>query len=133
MIRAVLADTGPLYAAIDSTDAQHHRAQQDLKRLAREGRAVIVACPILLEAHRLVLRRLGTETASRWLDEILKSGPPVNPALEDYLDAAMRLSALADQPITLFDATLAALASRMKMEIWTYDHHFDLMRAAVWR
>ena len=45
----------------------------------------------------------------------------------------MRLSALADQPITLFDATLAALASRMKVEIWTYDHHFDLMRAKVWR
>lgn len=80
-----------------------------------------------------MLRRLGTRTASVWLDEVLKSGPPVNPLMEDYLDAAMRLSAFPDQPITLFDATLAAIASRLTMAIWTYDHHFDLMRANVWR
>ena len=117
MIRAVLADTGPLFAAADPSDAQHQRAQEELKRLACEARVVIVACPILLEAHRLVLRRLGTAMASAWLDEILKSGPPVNPLIEDYLDAAMRLSALPDQPITMFDATLAALASRIRIEI----------------
>ncbi len=31
MIRAVLADTGPLFAANDITDAHHQRALQDLK------------------------------------------------------------------------------------------------------
>lgn len=45
----------------------------------------------------------------------------------------MTLSALPDQAITLFDATLAVLASRLKLEVWTYDHHFDVMRAKVWR
>jgi hypothetical protein len=45
----------------------------------------------------------------------------------------MKLSLLPDQSITLFDATLAALASRLKIEVWTYDHHFDIMRAKVWR
>jgi len=45
----------------------------------------------------------------------------------------MMLSSLPDQSITLFDATLAALASRLKMEVWTYDHHFDAMRVKVWR
>jgi predicted nucleic acid-binding protein len=40
---------------------------------------------------------------------------------------------LADPNITLVDATVAALAIRMRMDVWTYDHHFDVMRVGVWR
>ncbi|MGC2112356.1 MAG: PIN domain-containing protein [Candidatus Korobacteraceae bacterium] len=133
MTRSVLADTGPLYAAVDPDDIHHRRAHDDLKRLAREKRAVIVPYPTLLEAHSLVMRRLGRATASVWLDEILKSSAPANPSAEDYSDGVMRLAALPDQAITLCDATLAALGARLKIEIWTYDHHFDVMRAKVWR
>jgi predicted nucleic acid-binding protein len=133
MRRSVLADTGPLYAALDRDDAYHHRARREIKQFAQEKRNVVVASPTLLEAHRLVLRRLGQELASAWLDEVLKTGSLINPSLEDYWEGVMRLSALPDQSITLFDATLAALASRLGMEIWTYDHHFDVMRARVWR
>ncbi len=130
---AVLADTGPLYAALDRDDAYHRRARRELKQLAQEKRNVIVSCPTLLEAHRLVLRRLGQELGSAWLDDVLKIGSLTNPSLEDYWEGVMRLSALPDQSITQCDATLAALASRLGMEIWTYDHHFDVMRARVWR
>ncbi len=35
--------------------------------------------------------------------------------------------------ITLVDATVAALALRLGLEVWTYDHHFDVMRVPVWR
>jgi hypothetical protein len=38
-----------------------------------------------------------------------------------------------DQPITLFDAAVATLAARLQIEVWTYDHHFDVMNASVWR
>ncbi len=133
MTRAVLADTGPLYAAVDPDDIHHGRAQEELKRLARQKRDVVIAYPTLLEAHALVLRRLGRQTASVWLDEIMKSSTSASPSVEDYLDGIMRLSALPDQSISLFDATLAALGARLKVEIWTYDHHFDVMRAKVWR
>ena len=133
MNRAVLADSGPLYAAVDPNDANHRRAQRELKRLSRESRYVIVTYPILLETHALVLRRMGPKAASAWLDEILKSGTPVSPSVEDYLDGVMTLSALPDQSITLFDVTLAAMGTRLKMEIWTYDHHFNVMRSEVWR
>jgi len=44
-----------------------------------------------------------------------------------------RLRALTDQPITLFDATVAAMATRLNFDVWTYDHHFDVMRIGVWR
>ena len=38
-----------------------------------------------------------------------------------------------DQPITLFDALLAVMSERFDLPVWTFDHHFDVMRVAVWR
>jgi hypothetical protein len=62
MRSAVLADSGPLYAAVDPDDAYHPQAQREL-----------------------------------------------------------------------FNATLAVLAARLGVAVWTYDHHFDIMRVEVWR
>jgi predicted nucleic acid-binding protein len=67
-----------------------------------------------------------------WLAE-MADATLVNLAPEDYRDAFARVRALADQHISLFDATVAALATRLGFEVWTYDHHFDVMRVAVWR
>lgn len=133
MKRAVLADTGPLYAAADPDDAHHARAQRELGRLAREKREVLLAYPTLLEAYTLVLYRLGSPAASAWLQETLGGAALINPTPEDYRLAAARLADLPGQAITLFDATLAVLASRLQMEVWTYDHHFDVMHITVWR
>ena len=133
MRRAVLADTGPLYAAADPDDAHHQRAHRELKRITRDKREVIVAYPTLAEAYTLVLYRLGKEAALSWLDDVGSGVALVNPTPEDYQEAMQKLLAFPDQPITLFDATLAVLCGRLGTEVWTYDHHFDLMRAAVWR
>ena len=133
MKRDVLADTGPLYAAVDPDDEHHARAQRELKRLTREKREVVLAYPTLLEAYTLVLYRLGNQAASGWLKDTLGGAALINPTPEDYREAASKLSGLADQPITLFDATVAVLATRLQIEVWTYDHHFDVMNASVWR
>ncbi len=132
MRQVVLADTGPLYAAADPDDAHHQRARRELRRLAGEKREVIVAYPTLSEAYTLVLYRLGKEAASGWLNDVLSGVALVNPTPQDYHEAMKKLLAFADQPITLFDATVAVLGGRLGVEVWTYDHHFDLMRAAVW-
>ena len=133
MKRSVLADTGPLYAAVDPDDAHHARAQRELRRLQRDQREVVLAYSTLLEAYTLVLHRLGNRAASDWLKEVLAGAALFNPTPEDYRQAAAKLSDLAGQPITLFDATVAVLAERLQMEVWTYDHHFDVMQASVWR
>jgi predicted nucleic acid-binding protein len=130
--RAVLADTGPLYAAVDPHDAHHKQALAELRQLDREKREVVVAYPILLEAYTMVRRRLGGNAASDWLTD-MSDAALVNPTPEDYRQAVARIGALAGQPITLFDATVAALATRLNLEVWTYTHHFDVMRVAVWR
>jgi predicted nucleic acid-binding protein len=132
MMHAVLADTGPLYAAVDPRDAFHEQAVAEIRKLARERRRVVVAYPILLEAHAMVRRRLGRSAASDWLADMVDTAL-INPTPEDYRQAVARIGAAADQPITLFDATVAVLATRLRLEVWTYDHHFDVMRVPVWR
>lgn len=132
MRAAVLADAGPLYAAADPDDAHHKRSRRELRRLADQNQEIVVAYPTLLEAYTLVLFRLGEPAALRWLEDMADAAL-VNPSAEDYRHAIVRVQSLKDQPITLFDALVATLAHRLGMEVWTYDHHFDLMRVAVWR
>jgi len=132
MMRAVLADAGPLYAIADESDALHERATQELRHLELDAREVLVSYPTLLETYSLVLYRMGNKAAAKWLtyigDAIFLNATP-----EDYRQALVRVRNVGDQHITLFDATLAQLATRLRLEVWTYDHHFDAMRIPVWR
>jgi predicted nucleic acid-binding protein len=127
MMRAVLADTGPLYAALDPEDGYHKRALQE-----RDRRQIVVLYSTLLEAHSLIMFRLGRDVASEWLTEMANAAL-LNPVPEDYREAAARIRSLTDQPITLVDAVAAVIATRLQVEVWTYDHHFDVMRVPVWR
>jgi predicted nucleic acid-binding protein len=131
-MRVVMADTGPLYAAVDPHDAQHKRALQELQNLHKDRRQVVTLYSTLLEAHSLILFRLGRAVAAQWLRE-MADATMINPTAEDYRQAEGRIQTLADQPITFFDAVVATVATRLKVEVWTYDHHFDVMRVPVWR
>lgn len=132
-MRAVLADAGPLYALVDPDDRFHDRARSEARRIAEQGWPVVVPFPILLESHSLVLRRLGNRSARKWLDELTAGAGLLNPHRDDYLAASRRLRAYSDQSITLCDAVLAVLADQLRLSVWTFDHHFDVMGVAVWR
>ena len=132
MRNAVLADTGPIYAAVDPSDLHHQQALRELQRLSRERCSVIVSFSTLLEVHSLILRKMRPSVALRWLEEMAVT-TLINPTPEDYRQASARLADFTDQSITLFDATLAILALRTGLTVWTYDHHFDVMRIPVWR
>ncbi|MBI3666300.1 MAG: hypothetical protein HY236_08765 [Acidobacteria bacterium] len=130
---AILADTGPLYAAADPSDQYHRRAHEELRRLGKQGHSVVIAYPTLLEAYTLVLRRLGPEFAHAWLEEVLTGSGLINPTARDYSEAARRTRDYPDQPLTLFDTVLAVLSERLALPIWTYDRHFEMMRMKLWR
>jgi predicted nucleic acid-binding protein len=130
---SVLVDTGPLYALVDPDDQYHVRARSELKRISEERFDLKVAWPVVLEAYSLVLRRLGVRVARTWLEQLVQGAGLLNPEREDYLGASRLLERYSDQPITLVDGTLATLAFDLGIPVWTYDHHFDVMGAPVWR
>jgi predicted nucleic acid-binding protein len=130
---AVLADTGPLFAALDPDDQYHNRSQNELERLTRENREVVLSYPVLFETYTLALRNLGAQAANDWLVEVSNNTSFVNPTPEDYRQAIRTVLRFKGQKITLFDAIVAVLAMRLDLKIWTYDHDFDVMRAPVWR
>ena len=51
--RLVLADTGPLYAALNPRDQYFARAQDELNVLAGDGWEVAVIYPTILETYSL--------------------------------------------------------------------------------
>lgn len=132
-MRAVLADTGPLYAALDPDDDNHGRAREDIERLNSGGLGVMVAYPTLCEGYSLILYRLGIATAHAWLEELREHASPINPVPDDYGKASELLLEYRDQGFSMFDAVTACFSERLELPIWTYDHHFDIMRVEVWR
>jgi predicted nucleic acid-binding protein len=94
---------------------------------------ILVAAPILTEAHSLIVHRLGPITAQRWLQEVFDSAAIVLPSERDFRAALQTIQRFTDQSITLTDAILAVLSRRLRLPVWTYDHHFDIMQVEVWR
>lgn len=118
----------------DPDDQYHERAQEDSLRLERERISVVIAYPTLLEAYNLILRRLSLPNAHDWLAEATTAAAQlINPTPEDYRRAVKQTRRFSDQTITLFDAVTATLSERLELPVWTFDHHFDVIRVPVWR
>ncbi len=132
-MRSVLADTGPLYALVDSDDRYHAEASQQLAQLQALDLSVIVLQPIFMESYTLILRKLGKSKAQAWLHELSRGVDLVNPTARDYEQARQRVASFPDQAITLFDSTLATLSQQLDTPVWTYDFHFGVMGIQVWR
>jgi predicted nucleic acid-binding protein len=131
--RYVLADAGPLYATLDPSDQYHERAVAEGKKLVKDGYDVAVAYPTLQEVHSLVLYRLGHKPATKFLREAEDRSTFLVPTDSQYGIAIERLSRYPDQSLSMADAVVGVLAEQLHLSVWTYDHHFDIMRIPVWR
>jgi predicted nucleic acid-binding protein len=88
---------------------------------------------VFLETQSLILKRLGIQIGFRFIQEISVGTDLFQPTIEDYQRAVQLVQNYPDQAITLFDATTAAIAQRLELEVWTYDFHFNVMQATVWQ
>ena len=132
-MRAVLADTGPLYAAAIVSDQYHARAQEELARISRAALPVFALYPTVTEAYSLVLRRVTPATAHAWVNDLLERVNLLNPTAEDYHEAVQLVQRYKDQTPSLFDALLAVISGQLEVAVWTFDRDFDTMRVPVWR
>ena len=132
-MKAILVDTGPLYAETDKSDRYHHQACTELQTLNQSKAHLLVPYPILMEAHKLVLYKGGNRAAASFMQRLLSGTNVINPTVKDYQHAYNLVGQFPDQTITLFDALLATLSKEMNLPVWTYDYHFDVMQVEVWR
>lgn len=121
MSSVVLADTGPLYPLRDPNDSWHERSRAEVGRLRAERLKVLVSYSTLIEGHTLALRKLGITEAQSFLMYVARTAILVNPTVEDYDRATVRVLRYSDQDITLADTVLAEVGHRLEAPVWTYE------------
>lgn len=121
--RAVLLDSSAILALIDASDANHTDAVSTARLLAAERRPVFITQAIELEAHALLLRKLGRGPAREWL---ARSGLTVVRATRDEEAAARELVLThEDKDWSLCDAlSFSVIARRRAAGAFAFDHHF---------
>ena len=121
--RGVLWDSSAILALLDADDVDHERAVAIAGQIASEGRPSFVTNYIEVEAHALLLRKLGRTLAREWL---LTGGLPVVRALPQEEDRAREIVVRhSDKDWSLCDAiSFAVLDVRGIRRAFTFDRHF---------
>lgn len=122
-----------MYALRDPNDSRHERAREELGHLKAQRLRLVVPFTTLIESHALVQRKLGFTPAGSFLRYLVRTSVLLTPTEGDYRGAIRRVSRYPDQDISLSDAVLAEIGDRLETPVWTFDHHFDIMGARVWR
>jgi uncharacterized protein len=124
----IVVDTGPLYAAADSSDA-HHAACAALFTAPAEQ--LVVPVSVVVEASFLIERHLGPSAEAVFLGSLAPAGIIVEQLAEgDLTRMAELVTAYADLPLGAVDASVVAVAERLGVNtLMTLDHrHFTVVR-----
>jgi len=121
--RGVLWDSSAILALLDADDADHERAVTIAGQIASERRPSFITNYIEVEAHALLLRKLGRMLAREWL---LAGGLPVIRVLPAEEDRAREIVARhSDKDWSLCDAiSFAVLDVRGIRRAFSFDRHF---------
>lgn len=124
---AVLADTNALYALTDADDPYHEQVSQ---YVTNTSAVLIVPVTILPEVDYLIARNLGAHIAITVLQEIIAGAFRLEViTAEDIARAIEVMKQYADSDIDVVDASIVAVAERLKItRILTRDQHFRMFR-----
>jgi predicted nucleic acid-binding protein len=130
--RAVLLDSSAILALADASDGKHESAMKTATQLGKAGLAVFITPAIELEAHALLLRKVGRFVAREWL---LRSGLHViRPTGAEEERARSLIATHEDKDWSLCDAvSFAVILGRKAAGAFSFDHHFrQAGRFRVW-
>lgn len=119
----VVVDTGPLIAIADCDDAHHHAC---LDWFDRHHGPVIVPAPVIVEVCWLLGRRVGPVAEAAFIAG-LAGGDPSIEALgpDDYQRAAQLVDRYTDMDLGFVDASVIAVAERLKVTTVATINHRD--------
>jgi predicted nucleic acid-binding protein len=126
----IVADTGPLVAALDRDDRDHVRVAAFLADL-REP--VVVPTPVLYETCFFVGSRLGAQAEAALLRQVGQGRLRIErPTDMDYERAAALVERYGDWPLGAVDGLVCAIAERLgTLRLLSFDHrHFAALRPA---
>lgn len=126
MISIAIVDSGPLVAAANSADPAH---QACLDVLQTPGLHLVIPALCVAEAAYLIHSRRGSATEARFLRG-LEGFDVQAPAAQDWPRISEIVEQYADLPLGGTDASVVALAERLRTEIViTLDRrHFGTVR-----
>jgi predicted nucleic acid-binding protein len=125
---ALILDTGPLYASLDRSDADH-RACRELIETASEP--LVIPAPVLVEVDYWVHQRLHPGVFVALLDDIAAGAYRVEDlTVADFRRVRDLCDRYADADIGYVDAAVMAIVERLdEPKLATLDHrHFGMVR-----
>ena len=123
----IVADSSVIYALLDRRDGWHERVAGWYERSTPE----LATTPLVLaEVDHLASARLGRDAVVAWRQDLASDAYRVEWWSAGASEAAELASSYTDSGVSLTDASLVALASRIgTVEIATLDErHFRLLR-----
>ncbi len=125
---ALILDTGPLYASLDRSDADHARC----RRLIEEAdEPLLVPAPVLVELDYLIQRSLHPGVLVALLGDIVGGAyEVVEVTIADHRRIAQLCDRYADLDVGYVDAAVLAIVERLdEPKLATLDHrHFGALR-----
>ena len=125
---ALVLDTGPLLAALDSADVDYERCAE-LVTSARED--LVVPALVLAELDYWCHQRLGGDVWIEFLDDVLAGAYRIEPpSAADLARCRELLASYLELRLGVTDATVIALVERLgEPKVATLDHrHFAVVR-----
>ena len=120
----ILADTSATYALLDRSDRNHARAVSLARLMRRRRLTPLLTNFIVGETHGLVLSRLGSGLARRWL--FGNVWPIERITADDEIRARDILRRYDDKSFSYVDATSFSLMERLGIrQAFSFDPHFE--------
>lgn len=127
----IFCDTGPIFAAADRRDADHHACVELFTGLRLTGRRLLLPQTVMAEVGYMLEAKVGTFAEVAFLDSVASgSFELVDLTQSDVARVAELVARYDDLPLGTTDASVIALAERLAVEeIATLDHrHFRVVR-----
>lgn len=127
----IVCDTGPIVAAALHDDDHYHERVELFTGLHLAGRPLLVPGTVVAEVGYLLARNAGARVEALFLRAMADGDfRPVDLQAADYGRAAELVLTDADLPLGTTDATVIAVAERLKVtEVATLDRrHFTVVR-----